>query len=106
MLKAISFAAHVTSETCPLIESVALSDETATTETVPEQLIQAHALSSKDWRKAQQDDPTLEFIMQHLKTGSRKPAPQALANTTYDARYFKDWDKLFFCAMTSFIEEL
>ena len=97
VLKAISFAAHVTSETCPLIESVALSDETATSETVPEQLIQAHALSSKDWRKAQRDDDTLEFIVQHLKTGSRKPAPQALANTTYDARYFKDWDKLFLC---------
>ena len=98
--KAISLSVQVTAESCPLIESLAVSEtahSTASAEAVPEKLLQASGLSTKDWRKAQAEDPTLNFIIQHLKKGSRKPASQIRANPTFDARYFKDWEKLYLC---------
>ena len=100
VLKAISFAAQVVSDNCPLVESLALSDTALSAGSpleVPEQLLQTSALSDRDWRKAQRQDPTLEYIIKCLQTGASKPVPQILASTTYNRRYLKDWDKLYLC---------
>ncbi|MCG8078530.1 MAG: hypothetical protein JAY75_20120, partial [Candidatus Thiodiazotropha taylori] len=100
VLKAISVASQIVSEESPLVESVALSDtacSVGTPEEIPEDIIQSRALSDKDWRTAQKEDPTIALIVEHLKTDARKPAPQVLANPKYDARYVKDWDKLYLC---------
>ena len=42
-------------------------------------------------------DQTIGLIIQRLKTDARKPAPQVLASPIYDARYAKNWDKLYLC---------
>ena len=52
-------------------------------------------LSSKDWRKAQRDDPTLRCIIDYLQTGSRVSASQTRSSPEIDRRYLKDWDRLF-----------
>ena len=100
ILKAISVASQIVSEESPLLESVALSDtdlSADTQEETPAEILPSTALSGLDWRLAQRKDPTIGLTIQHLKTDARKPAPQVLANPLYDARYAKDWDKLFLC---------
>ena len=91
VLKAICQSITVSS---PLVESVAVTSSVPVTDDIPEQLL-AHALSSKDWRKAQRDDPTLKSIMDQLEEGSRVLAPQNQTNPSVDRRYFKGSDRLF-----------
>ena len=62
-----------------------------------EEILPSTALSGVDWRIAQRKDPTIGLIIQQLKIDARKPAPQVLASPIYDARYAKDWDKLYLC---------
>ena len=96
VIKAVCQSVLVETEQCPLIESVALTTQHIDSqEDVPESLLQATALTDHDWRKAQQQDPTIKLAIQHLKSGARKPASQVLADPLYDARYLKDWDKLY-----------
>ncbi|MCM8885689.1 MAG: DDE-type integrase/transposase/recombinase, partial [Candidatus Thiodiazotropha sp.] len=61
---------------------------------IPEQLLQAHGLTCKDWRKAQTDDPTLNLIISHLQQGSRVPAKRTL-DKAFDTRYLKEWDRMY-----------
>ena len=68
-----------------------------TQEETPAEILPSTALSGLDWRLAQRKDPTIGLIIQHLKTDARKPAPQVLASPLYDARYAKDWGKLYLC---------
>ena len=95
VLKAVCQSATLQVEECPLVESLAFSQPADTLEDIPEDLIQAHALTSKDWRKAQRDDPTLKLVIDHLKTGSRISVQQIQNNPTLDRRYFRDWEKLY-----------
>ena len=96
VIKAVCQSVLVETEQCPLIESVALTTQHIDSqEDVPESLLQATALTDHDWRKAQQQDPTIRLAIQHLKSGARKPASQVLADSMYDVRYLKDWDKLY-----------
>ena len=74
---------------------MALTDPTDPTDGIPEQLLEANASSSKDWRKAQRDDPTLRCIIDNLQTGSRVPASQTRSSPIIDSRYLEDWDRLF-----------
>ena len=74
---------------------MALTDPTDPTDGIPGQLLEANALSSKDWRKAQRDDPTLRCMIDNLQTGSRVPALQTRSSPEIDRRYLKDWDRLF-----------
>ena len=95
VLKAICQSTTVSSEQCPLVECMAITDATDPTDNIPEQLLEANALSSKDWRKAQRNDPTLKFIIDNLQIGSRVPASQTRLKSSVDRRYLKDWDRLF-----------
>ena len=96
VLKAVSQAVHVTTENSPLVECVALTADPIDSQVeIAENVLQASALSDKDWRKAQQQDPTLNLAIQYLKSGAGKPASQILANPSYDTRYLKDWDRLY-----------
>ena len=95
VLKAICQSVSVEHENCPFVESLVLAQPSNETDDIPEQLLEAHALSSKDWRKAQREDATLRVIINHLQTGSRVPAQQIQTNPVIDRRYLKDWDKLF-----------
>ena len=71
MLRAISQSVTVSVEQCPFVECFALTDVASDrSEVVPEQLLDTHALSTKDWRKAQRDYPTLKCKIQ-LESGSR-----------------------------------
>ncbi|MCG8031861.1 MAG: hypothetical protein JAZ03_06765, partial [Candidatus Thiodiazotropha taylori] len=79
----------------PFVESVALDCNVTAAENVPEELLETYGLSSRDWRKAQRNDPTLKYIIDNLETGSRVTAPQTQGNSTVDRRYFKDGDRLF-----------
>ena len=100
MLKAISVASQIVSEEAPLFESVALSDTACSADTqeeTSEEILPSTALSGVDWRIAQRKDPTIGLIIQQLKIDARKPAPQVLASPMYDARYAKDWNKLYLC---------
>ena len=98
VIKAVCQSVLVETEQYPLIESVALTvQHIDSQEDVPESLLQATALTHHDWRKAQQQDPTIKLAIQYLKSGARKPASQVLADPMYDARYLKDWDKLYHC---------
>ena len=96
VLKAVSQAVHVTAESVPLVECVALTANPIDSQAeIQENVLNASALTDKDWRKAQQQDPTLNLANQYLKSGARKPASQILANPSYDTRYLKDWDRLY-----------
>ena len=96
VLKAVSQAVHVTAESVPLVECVALTANPIDSEAeIQENVLNTSALTDKDWRKAQQQDPTLNLAIQYLKSGARKPASQILANPSYDTRYLKDWDRLY-----------
>ena len=96
VLRATSQAVHGTADNCALVESVALTaDPIDSQEDIPERVLQATSLTDKDWRRAQQQDPTLNLAIQYLKSGARKPASQILASPIYDARYLKDWGKLY-----------
>ena len=75
--KALSFSLGV--ESCPLVESVALSDSQASfppllQSEISDQQLQAYGLTSKDWRRAQQDTSTLKYIMDILEQGLNAPA--------------------------------
>ena len=91
VLKAICQAVTVSS---PLVESVALTSNVPAADTIAEEIL-SHALSSRDWRKAQRSDPTLKHIIDQLKEGSRVLAPHIQTNHSVDRRYFKDSDRLF-----------
>ena len=85
-------------ESCPLVESLALSDSPASIPPllqpeIPNQQLQTYGLTSKDWRRAQQDTPTLKFIMDRLVQGLNAPNKKDV-DPLNDTRYFKDWDKL------------
>ncbi|MCG8030631.1 MAG: DDE-type integrase/transposase/recombinase, partial [Candidatus Thiodiazotropha taylori] len=96
VLKAISQAVLITAENCPLVDSVALTSQLIDAQQeVPEQVLRATALTDKDWRQAQQEDPTIDLAIQYLKKGARKPPPHILASPLYDARYLRDWGKLY-----------
>lgn len=97
VLKALCQSSTVAAEDCPFVESLALTKPISDPVDVPEQLLQEHALSSKDWRKAQRQDPTLKYIIDHLQTGSRISVQQSQTDPTIDRRYLKDWDRLVMC---------
>ena len=74
MIKAVCQSVLVEKEQCLLIESVALTlQHINSREDVPESLLQATALTDHEWRKAQQQYPTIKLAIQHLKSGARKP---------------------------------
>ena len=76
------------------MESLAVSESPASAPNIiPEQLLQAHGLTTEDWRKAQLDDPSLHFIISQVQEGSRVPAKRTL-DPAFDKRYLKEWDKL------------
>ena len=94
VIKAVSMSVTVD---CPLIDSVYVFDASTPspliTEDIPEQLLHSHGLTSKDWRKAQLEDPTLSVIVCCLETGL--PAPlKPNVDPSFDGRYLKEWDKL------------
>ena len=80
------------------MESVALSDSQASIPPllqpeISDQQLQAYGLTTTDWRRAQQDTPTLKYIMDRLEQGLNAPAKKDV-DPLIDTRYFKDWDKL------------
>ena len=77
-----------------LVDSVALKTSVPSSDSIPDQML-SHALSSKDWRKAQRNDPTLKNIINQLEAGSRVLAPQTHTSPSVDRRYFKDSERLF-----------
>ena len=91
VLKAICQAVTVSS---PLVDSVALTTSVPTSDSIPDQML-SHALSSKDWRKAQRNDPTLKNIIDQLEAGSRVLVSQTRTSPSVDRRYFKDSERLF-----------
>ena len=90
VLKAICQCAALQVKECPLLESVAVSQPVDVAEDIPEELSRSHALTSKDWRKAQRDDQTLKLIIEHLQSGSRISVKQIQNNPLIDRKYFKD----------------
>ena len=78
-LKAISHSLSVI-EDCPLVESVAVLDSHASTpvDDIPEQLLQTYGLTSRDWRKAQLNDPCIGYVLHQVETGSNVPAKRGL----------------------------
>ena len=61
---------------------------------IPEQLLQAHGPSSKEWRKAPLAEPTLRFIINYFESGTRLP-DRCSIDRQIDRRYLKDWIKFF-----------
>ena len=97
VLKALSFS--MTVENCPLVESMALTDTSAAVPPliqpeVSEQQLQAHGLTSKDWRTAQQATPSLKIIMDRIEQGLEMPAKKDV-DPMVDTRYFKEFEKLY-----------
>lgn len=79
VLKAVSHSLSVIGAECPLVESLAVSELPASApDIIPEQLLQAHGLTTEDWRKAHLDDPSLHFIISQVQEGSRVPATRTL----------------------------
>ena len=84
-IKALCQSVLVETEQCPLIESVALTTQHIDSqEDESECILQATALTDQDWRKAQQQDPTIKLAIQYLKSGAGNPVAQVLADPMYD----------------------
>ena len=95
VLRALSFSLKV--ENCPLVESIAISDTSETFSPlvqpeISEQQLNAHGLTTKDWRIAQQAAPSLKLIMDRLEQGLDAPDKKEV-DPTINTRYFKDWEK-------------
>ena len=92
VIKAVSMSVTVD---CTLIDSIYVYDTSAPTllitEDIPEQLLQSHGLTSKSWRKAQLEDPTLSVIVRCLETGLPAPLKRNVY-PSFDGRYLKEWD--------------
>ena len=58
-----------------------------------EQQLQAHGLTTKDWRIAQQVMPSLKLIMDRLEQGLDPPA-KTYVDPVIDTRYVKEWETL------------
>jgi len=92
VIRAVCLSVTVDHEKAPLVFSLTTPDTTENDDGEPsEEHIQAHALSSKDWRKAQRDDPVISRVIDHLLQGSRPIAQQALPGI---GKYAREWGKL------------
>ena len=58
-----------------------------------EQLLQTHGLTAKDWRKAQLQDLSLNFVIKCLEAGLSAPSRHS-HDQAVDAKYLKEWDKM------------
>ena len=92
VLKAICQFVTVSS---PLVESISVTNNVLATDNFPDELLSSHALSFKDWRKAQRNDPSIKCIIDQMEAGTRVLAQQTQSNVSVDRRYFKDCDRLF-----------
>ena len=63
-------------------------------EEVPEDIIKDYALSSKDWRSAQLDDPILHQIHDHFRQGTRPSVTPGTDNLPVIEKYRREWDKI------------
>ena len=92
--KAFALSASIMVEKCPFVESLVVSDPPASApsapDAIPEQLLQTHGLSSKEWRKAQLAEPTLRFIISYIESGTRLHDRRSI-DPNVDRRYLKDW---------------
>ena len=61
---------------------------------VPEPLIQGYALSSRDWRTAQLNDPIISVLHNHIHDGTRPSVQRGMGQISDVGRYIRDWDKL------------
>ncbi|KAH3896747.1 hypothetical protein DPMN_020927 [Dreissena polymorpha] len=74
VLTALATAVMATVEEAPLCFSIAdpdVIDKLEQETTVPDDIIQAYALSSKDWRKSQMSDPVIAELINHIQQGTR-----------------------------------
>jgi len=62
--------------------------------TIPEEVMQSYALSSKDWHQAQHSDPVISDLIKCIQQGTRPTALRASGTTSAVTRYNRDWDKL------------
>jgi len=87
VVKAIQYAVSV--EATPLIDRVKSPDmpHPVPQPSIPEHLIKAVGLSSKDWHSAQVGDPNIYKILTHLQNGT-KPAPPLDRHLSY---YCREW---------------
>ena len=80
--KAFALSASIMVEKCSFVERLVASDPPASassaSDAIPEQLLQAHGLSSKEWRKAQLAEPTLRFIINYIESGTRLPDKRSI----------------------------
>lgn len=96
---ALSTAVTARTETTPFcLSTVApetLPEVERTTDTyVPDDVIQAYSLTSKDWRQAQIDDPTIAVLIEHVQKGTRPSAQLATNEQRAVLKYRREWDKL------------
>lgn len=96
---ALSTAVTARTETTPFcLSTVApetLPEVERTTDTyVPDDVIQAYSLTSKDWRQAQIDDPTIAVLIEHVQKGTRPSGQLATNEQRAVLKYRREWDKL------------
>ena len=79
-LKAVSRSLSIKVQDCSLLERLAVSNNTRTSqkEDISEQLLITYGLSPKDWRKAQLNDPCISFILNEVQAGANVPARRNL----------------------------
>ena len=88
MIKAASMS--ITATERPFIDSAYVSKSSDSiplfTEDISEQLLQTHGLTAKDWRKAQLQDLSMNFIIKCLKAGLLAPSRRSL-HQAVEAKY-------------------
>ena len=98
-IQALTTSVTATVETLPLVVSTVAPDsildvEAEASTTVPNDVLLAYALSSKDWRQAQVKDPVISILIDHVRKGTRPSATRASGNISEVDKYRRDWDKL------------
>ena len=60
---------------------------------IPEDVVKLHALTSKDWKSAQQQDEIISSVSRHLQRGTR-PSFNHEDRKSGELRFLKEWKKL------------
>jgi transposase InsO family protein len=99
VLSALCVAKCTSIEESPLSFSIINPDSLETVDPlqadeVPVDIVESHSLCSKDWRKAQNEDPVISEILDHLRNGTRPSAKRVGDILPLSVKYLRDWDRL------------
>jgi transposase InsO family protein len=98
VIKALAVTATTETSRAPIIYSLVAPDNLPAVEPkdqyLPDNVVDTLSLCSKDWKKAQSDDPVISQVITYLKDGMRPTAQRTATEDPAVRKYLRDWSKL------------